>query len=196
MRSLRGHRHRPSGTGLSSGTIPASPMAAPATRAPDHLAPQHARGAQTFARDFYEPGVPTSCLTFWSAELQHSGPCPECCKLAASSIREAAGTWHASQSITSCASVTPTARQPHKVMPGERVGRARGEPDGGRDRHDGPAAWCAGVATVGPLRAREHRLSFSVTATVATSRYRSRLCRFCKACYTATVGQATGICTL
>ena len=49
------------------------------------------------------------------------------------------------------------------------VGRGGDEPDGGRDRHDGPATPCAGLLTGRALRAREHRLSFHVTPTVATS---------------------------
>ena len=53
--------------------------------------------------------------------------------------------------------------------PDAPVGRGGDEPDGGRDRHDGPARPCAGLLTGRPLRAREHRLSFRVTPTVATS---------------------------
>ena len=45
--------------------------------------------------------------------------------------------------MTSCALVAVGCRQPHKVMQGERVGRACGEPDGERDRHDGLAQPCA-----------------------------------------------------
>ena len=41
LRSLHRPRHRPNGTGLSSGAIAAPLVAAPSTRAPDHLAPQH-----------------------------------------------------------------------------------------------------------------------------------------------------------
>ena len=50
-RSLQGPRHRPSGTRLSSGTMPATFMATPTTRAPDHLDGHLARGAQTRAQD-------------------------------------------------------------------------------------------------------------------------------------------------
>ena len=49
------------------------------------------------------------------------------------------------------------------------VGRGGDEPDGGRDRHGGPARPCAGLLMGGPLRAREHRLSFRDAATGATS---------------------------
>ena len=41
----------------------------------------------------------------------------------------------------------PTARQPCCSVLGEPVGRPGGEPDGGRDQHDGLARWWAGVAT-------------------------------------------------
>ena len=61
------------------------------------------------------------------------------------------------------------ARQPPVVMQDAPVGRGGDEPDGGRDRHDGPATPCAGMLTGRALRAREHRLSFRVTPTVATS---------------------------
>ena len=54
-------------------------------------------------------------------------------------------------------------------MQGERVGRACGEPDGGRDRHDGLAQPCAVELTERPLRSREYRISFCEAATVATS---------------------------
>ena len=60
-------------------------------------------------------------------------------------------------------------RQPSVVMQDAPVGRGGDEPDGGRGQHGGPAQPCAGLLTGGPLRAREHRLSFRVTATVATS---------------------------
>ena len=46
-RSLHGPRHRPSGTWLSSGIMPASPVAVPTTRAPEHLEPQLALGTRT-----------------------------------------------------------------------------------------------------------------------------------------------------
>ena len=55
-------------------------------------------------------------------------------------------------------------------MQDEPVGRAGDEPDGERDRHGGRAQPHAELLTGGSLRAREHRLSFVVTATVATSR--------------------------
>ena len=61
----------------------------------------------------------------------------------------------------------------HKLMDNCVVG-AGDEPDGGRDRHDGPATPCAGLLTGRALRAREHRLSFRGTATVATSRNTSQ----------------------
>ena len=43
---FHGPRHRPSGTWLSSGIMPASPVAAPTTRAPEHLEPQVALGLE------------------------------------------------------------------------------------------------------------------------------------------------------
>ena len=61
------------------------------------------------------------------------------------------------------------ARQPPVVMQDAPVGRGGDEPDGGRDRHGGLTQPCAGLLTGGPLRAREHRLSFREKATVATS---------------------------
>ena len=45
--------------------------------------------------------------------------------------------------LTSSALLAVGRRQLHKVMQGERVGRACGEPDGERDRHDGLAQSCA-----------------------------------------------------
>ena len=72
--------------------------------------------------------------------------------------------------MTSCASLTTVARQPPVVMQDAPVGRGGDEPDGGRDRHDGLATPYAGLLTGRALRAREHRLSFRVTPTDATSR--------------------------
>ena len=50
-RSLHGPRHRASGTGLSPVIMPAPPVAALATRAPDHLAAQLAFGTRTRVKD-------------------------------------------------------------------------------------------------------------------------------------------------
>ena len=49
-RSLQRPRHRPNGTGLSLAITTTSPVAAPSTRAPDHLAAQHVRVMRTSAR--------------------------------------------------------------------------------------------------------------------------------------------------
>ena len=100
----------------------------------------------------------------------HSLTCTECARDELGMVAPSMRYQIALESITSCASVAPTARKPHKVMQGERVGRACGKPDGERDRHDGLAQPCAVELTERPLRSREHRLSFCGKATVATSR--------------------------
>ena len=69
----------------------------------------------------------------------HSLTCTECARDELGMVAPSMRYQIALESITSCASVAPTARKPHKVMQGERVGRACGEPDGERDRHDGLA---------------------------------------------------------
>ena len=80
-RCLHGPRHRPSGTWLSSGIMPAPPAAAPSTRAPDHLHPLlvrcRLRRANTCARVF-------SCTGHCHDEsdsLRHTGTCAVCRKL-------------------------------------------------------------------------------------------------------------------
>ena len=80
-RCLHGPRHRPSGTWLSSGIMPAPPAAAPSTRAPDHLHPLlvrcRLRRANTCARVF-------SCTGHCHDEsdsLPHTGTCAVCGKL-------------------------------------------------------------------------------------------------------------------
>ena len=57
----------------------------------------------------------------------------------------------------SCTRLASTGRRPCVLMPDEPIGRVRGEPDGGRDRHDGLARPCAGEVPRRRLRARGHR---------------------------------------
>ena len=77
-RSLHGPRHRPSGTWLSSGIMPASPVAAPTTRAPDHLDPLLARGTRTSVRQFCEPGDHSSCSGNGMTCAAHTPPYRVC----------------------------------------------------------------------------------------------------------------------
>ena len=97
-----------------------------------------------------------------SDSLPHTGTCAVCGKLSDLSCPAPVQENTAQKVINYMRLGDTTGRQPHIVMQGERVGRARGDPDEGRDRHDGPAQWWAGVAAVGPLRVRHGRLSYPV----------------------------------
>ena len=167
-RSLHGPRHRPSGTGLSSAIMAAPLVAAPSTRAPGHLAPQHCAVCAKSVQDFREPRDHSSCSGHDVTHSAHSPPCAECAEQVFSCNRSDLASPGIPQVMTSCASLSMVARQPPVVMQDAPVGRGGDEPDGGRDRHDGPATPCAGLLTGRALRAREHRLSFCVQATVAT----------------------------
>ena len=77
-RSLHWPRHRPIGTGLSSGTMPASLIAAAATRAPDHLSPAHARSERRLHEDSMQRKVHTELTAGPPASRLHSLTCTEC----------------------------------------------------------------------------------------------------------------------
>ena len=66
------------------------------------------------------------------------------------------GTVHCLQVMTMCRTVPTAAECPPVVVLGERVGRGQGEPDGGRDRHDGRARPRAEAAAAGVVGTREH----------------------------------------
>ena len=169
-RSLHGPRHRPSGTGLSSAIMAAPLVAAPSTCAPGHLAAQHARAMRRRTLDCGSDCAPMG----HRHSASHRGRTHGYVVSAASEF-QAAPTARAYTGRPEVhgpmrlASLTMVARQPPVVMQDAPVGRGGDEPDGGRDRHDGPATPCAGLLTGRALRAREHRLSFCVQATVATS---------------------------
>ena len=77
-RSLHGPRHRPSGTWLSSGIMPALPVAAPTTRAPDHLDPLLARGARTSAQDNFKPAYHKDSMGVTLTSYAHSVASTKC----------------------------------------------------------------------------------------------------------------------
>ena len=86
----------------------------------------------------------------WFACWRHSLVCAECRAVQASAWHARDGTRTHRAGSRGRASVAAMARQPCCSVLGEPVGRPGGEPDGGRDQHDGLARWWAGVATDRP----------------------------------------------
>ena len=82
-RSLHGPRHGPTGTGLSSGIMPAPPVAAPATRAPDHLAAQLALGTRSASEGLQSYLLLHRPQSHDAAASLHSWVCVECTEEAA-----------------------------------------------------------------------------------------------------------------
>ena len=153
--SLHGPGHRSSATQLSSAIMSALPAAAAATLAPDYLAAHLVRGAR--ARAFARVAAPSTIVAVLHAGLHVGGT--HWYVVSAAAVRASAchardGTRTHRAGSRGRASVAAMARQPCCSVLGEPVGRPGGEPDGGRDQHDGLARWWAGVATDRPPRAR------------------------------------------
>ena len=154
LRSLHRPRHRPHGMGLSSATITAPLVAAPSTRAHDHLGPQHCAVCATSAQDNFKPAYHKDSMGVTLTSYAHSVASTECAYGVGIMMVRSLRYQNLHKSITSCTSVTPTARQPCSVVSGEPVGRTGDEPDEGRVGHDGWARLRAEVATGRALGAR------------------------------------------
>ena len=135
-RSLHGPRHRPSGTWLSSGIMPASPAAAPCTRAPDHLHPLLVRCRLRHANHFCAVFSCTGQCQDESNSLRHRGTCAACRKLSDSSCLSPV-----QENTTQNSTTSLTAAEDGGAAVGLHDGRGRGlgARGAGLDEHDGLA---------------------------------------------------------
>ena len=104
LRSLHRPRHRPNGTGLSSAITTAPLVAAPSTRAPDDLAPQHCAVCATSAKHSGAAASHSSPLPTPAARFVHSTRYVECTYQAAEVMRRRVGNRRKLQVMTFCAS--------------------------------------------------------------------------------------------
>ena len=120
----------------------ALPAAAAATLAPDYLAAQLVRG-DSCAR-IARVAAPSTIVAVLHAGLHVGGT--HWYVVSAAAVRASAchardGTRTHRAGSRGRASVAAMARQPCCIVMGGPAGRAAGEPDGGRDQHDGLAQW-------------------------------------------------------
>ena len=112
-RCLHGPRHRPSGTWLSSGIMPAPPAAAPSTRAPDHLHPLLVRCRLRHAHSFVANRY---------GSLPHTRTCAVCGKLSIGFIMSIARSRGVLYVCECCGSVR---RSPRVQLMSPKAPRAR-----------------------------------------------------------------------
>ena len=143
--------------------MPAPSVAAPPSRAPDHLHLQLSYGYEVRALDLCANSACSGHSHDETDTLPHSGVCAECGKVPALCTASPVQEEFTLKVMTLSASWAPTADQPHIVVLGEPVGRGADVPDEGRDRHDGRARPRAEERTERALRARGKAFSDRVT---------------------------------